>query len=248
MDSNKPPSDAAPVAGLREAVEEVRAVVRADDEWDDDKPVRGIEPPPSDAAQPEKVCPHCGCSPLREVASDAVPVAWPVWLDPKDDPLVLRNMAKVGYTFDEADCDFLLNLAKNIELDFATHPDDAPRPDKASQGSTVSGGERPEQVGDAPEGPWSLIESSNLPDQWVIADAKNAMYAARRVFTKDQMIAVRDVLNRPPDDAPEGPLPKLLRKWLQVWHLHGGKTDYYAGGLVRDTADALDRLKGETDG
>ena len=48
--------------------------------------------------------------------------AWPIWLDPKDDPLVLRNMAKVGYTFDEADCDFLLNLAKNIELDFAAHP------------------------------------------------------------------------------------------------------------------------------
>ncbi|KKL46363.1 hypothetical protein LCGC14_2346300 [marine sediment metagenome] len=34
----------------------------------------------------------------------------------------------------------------------AAHPDDAPRPDKASQGSTVSGGERPEQVEDAPEG------------------------------------------------------------------------------------------------
>ena len=76
------------------------------------------------------------------------------------------------------------------------HPEDAPRPDKASQGSTVSGGERPEQVEDAPEGPWSLVESPNLPDQWVIADAKNAMYAARRVFTKDQMIAVRDALNR----------------------------------------------------
>ncbi|KKL22347.1 hypothetical protein LCGC14_2436300, partial [marine sediment metagenome] len=30
----------------------------------------------------------------------------------------------------------------------------APRPDKASQGSTVSGGERPEQVEDAPGGPW----------------------------------------------------------------------------------------------
>ena len=54
---------------------------------------------------------------------------------------------------------------------------------------------RPDSA-DAPRGPWSLIESSNLPDQWVIADAKNAMYAARRVFTKGQMIAVRDVLNR----------------------------------------------------
>ena len=32
--------------------------------------------------------------------------------------------------------------------------EDAPRPDKASQGSTDSGGERPEQVEDAPEGPW----------------------------------------------------------------------------------------------
>ena len=63
---------------------------------------------------------------------DAAPVEWPMWLDPKDDPLVLRNMAKVGYTFDEADCDFLLNLAKNIELDFATHPDAAPPPPDAT--------------------------------------------------------------------------------------------------------------------
>ncbi|KKL88456.1 hypothetical protein LCGC14_1924520 [marine sediment metagenome] len=38
--------------------------------------------------------------------------------------------------------------------DRSTDPADAPRPDKASQGSTVSGGERPEQVEDAPEGPW----------------------------------------------------------------------------------------------
>ncbi len=47
---------------------------------------------------------------------------------------------------------------------------------------------------------------------------------------------------------PGRPLPELLREWLQVWYLHGGKTDYYAGGLVRNTNDALDYLKRETDG
>ncbi|KKK54333.1 hypothetical protein LCGC14_3085820, partial [marine sediment metagenome] len=36
------------------------------------------------------------------------------------------------------------------------HPADAPRPDKASQGSTDLGGERPEQVEDAPGGPWTV--------------------------------------------------------------------------------------------
>ena len=88
-------------------------------------------------AQKEVPCNHCANNATRRFCekcyadaapppSDVTPVVWPVWLDPKDDPLVLRNMAKVGYTFDEADCDFLLNLAKNIELDFAAHPEDAP--------------------------------------------------------------------------------------------------------------------------
>ena len=110
--------------------------------------------PPSDAAQPEKVCPHCGCSPLREVASDAVPVAWRYqqkYHDPISGPwrvtasktkisTLVRHVAKIQGA---------ATSLYRIESLY-THPADAPRPDKASQGSTVSGGERPEQVEDAP--------------------------------------------------------------------------------------------------
>jgi hypothetical protein len=49
---------------------------------------------------------------------------------------------------------------------------------------------------DAPGGPWELKESPNLPGQWIVTSGKGCMYTARRVFTKDQMIAVRDALNR----------------------------------------------------
>ena len=38
-------------------------------------------------------------------------------VDPRDDPLVLRNMAKVAG--DSMDRDFLLNLAQHIEEDYA---------------------------------------------------------------------------------------------------------------------------------
>lgn len=49
-------------------------------------------------------------------------------------------------------------------LHYEALAEDAPRPDNASQGSTVSGGERPEQAEDAPEGPtkkevWRELQS-----------------------------------------------------------------------------------------
>ena len=49
---------------------------------------------------------------------------------------------------------------------------------------------------DAPEGPWSVVESLNLPDQITVVNSGNCLYMARRVFTKAHAIAVRDALNR----------------------------------------------------
>lgn len=58
---------------------------------------------------------------------------------------------------------------------------------------------------DAPEGPWEVHESPNLPDQITIVNGKNnCLYMARRVFGLAQANAVRDALNRLDTQQEEG--------------------------------------------
>ena len=75
------------------------------------------------------------------------------------------------------------------------HP--APRPDKASQGSTVSGGERPEQVEDAPGGPWEAVHDGKKRKTTVQLYRRPDNRYIRGLETEAEAIAVRDALNRP---------------------------------------------------
>jgi len=87
----------------------------------------------------------------------------------------------------------------------AAHPETAPRPDKASQGSTDSGGERPEQVEDAPEGPWRSENIGDADRSWgptvwdscIDAEGYGIPGTSRFHFaTLPLAEAIRDVLNR----------------------------------------------------
>ena len=96
------------------------------------------------------------------------------------------------YIRNEVDIDALQLKALADVIDGASiNPEDAPRPDKASQGSTVSGGVRPEQVGDAPEGPWE-IKSTGDQDEFLVV-SKSGFIGP---FSQRQAVAHRDALNR----------------------------------------------------
>ncbi len=49
--------------------------------------------------------------------------------------------------------------------------------------------------------------------------------------------ALTDTADAPPEVTEE--MVVLLHRWLKVWQLYGGMTNYYAGGLVKDTKAAL---------
>jgi len=89
------------------------------------------------------------------------------------------------------------------------HPD-APRSDKASQGSTVSGGERPEQAEDAPG---AMKQLRDACERWLAGtECSHPAIIGEDGFEKCVVeycgrCAVRHVLNTPEqaEDAPEGP-------------------------------------------
>ncbi len=143
--------------------------------------------------------------------SDAAPVPWRVEVEKEGDEITgpVRLVTGPGESWEiqgvDEDCHedeaWAKLLCEKHNATLYTHPEDAPRPDKASQGSTDSGGERPEQVEDAPwisqyfrrqlERVLVLVRRNVLP-----ADLPNAESRLRE--------AIR-FLDTHPEDAPGGP-------------------------------------------
>ena len=83
----------------------------------------------------------------------------------------------------------------------AAHPETAPRPDKASQGSTDSGGERPEQVEDAP---WISQYFRRQLERALVLIRRNVLPVDLPNAESRLQEAIR-FLDTHPEDAPEGP-------------------------------------------
>ena len=187
------------------------------------------------------------------LSSDAVPVAWRVEVEKEGDEIIgpVRLVTGPGESWEiqgvDEDCHedeaWAKLLCEKHNATLYAHPEDAPRPDKASQGSTVSGGERPEQVGDAPvaKGDPGVVEHHILCRYPTIAEigCKLCIACGHAVIRGNQYRHAH------PEDAPGGP-----------WNVkaHGRSIAVFFGSFLRFTGtqkqcnavrDVLNRLKGD---
>jgi len=157
---------------------------------------------PSDAAQPTD-CVDCGRHYGNEYGFPDLVLPNEVWaaISPRGDgggmlcpSCICKRLADRGFedvpaVFRSGPCCVL------------AHPDDAPRPDKASQGSTVSGGERPEQVEDAP---WISQYFRRQLERALVLIRRNVLPVDLPNAESRLQEAIR-FLDTHPEDAPEGP-------------------------------------------
>ena len=212
MDSNKPPSDAVPVAEATEVIAaNVMRLLDVDGSPSTDLlnllagyGIRCEQDGFGDGRLELKLETmefKIGLIPDRRKA--ATPVA-DYWLEEVNGPHVSREKL---HRQEPADVEVTDGYTRTVTALYA-HPDDAPRPDKASQGSTDSGGVRPEQVEDAPGGPWETFISVSY---------KLAAELDRDVFQSRVFACV----SKHPYVWPGG----LYKRWKEaLGHLKGGET------------------------